>query len=49
MFCKNSLLAAYWQNLIQQVNMDPSVLAAQKARKMLLMGTKKNPHIITGS
>jgi hypothetical protein len=49
MFCKNSLLAAYWQNLIQQVNMGPLVLAAQKARKTLLMGTKKNLHIITSS
>ena len=49
MFCKNSLLAAYWQNLIQQVNMGPSVLAAQKARKTLLMGTKKNLHITTSS
>lgn len=44
MFCRSSLLAAYWQNLIQQVDTGPSVLAAEKARKNLLMDNKKNLH-----
>jgi hypothetical protein len=43
MFCRNSLLAVYWPNLILQVNMGPSVLAAQKAsQKLLFIDNKRS-------